>query len=156
METFAEMFERPPRPPEYRKVLAQAKRVRRYVESLAKDEHVRQSLLGYCAIASAELFRQLKKVGVDDVQLAMWIDDYGMTAHVFLLWQQYVVDITATQFARDGRDIKDVEIRPLNEAMNMLEEWQPLHVFEDPIDLRRNQMEEDWPEEQLAFASEMM
>lgn len=154
METFAEMFERLDviRLPEHAMVFQQAKRVRRFIKRLAKERQG-GDLVGFCAIASAELFRQLKKAGVDHIELAMWINQYN-DAHVFLLWQDFVVDITATQFGHSWT--RAVEIRPLKEAISLLEKWQPLYTFKDPDDLRRDQLENGWPEEQVALTHEMM
>lgn len=152
MNTFAELFERlgNATTPEHSIVAELAGRVRKRVER----EATRPDLAGYCAIASAELYRKLQKYGIEDLQLAMWVNDYDDHAHVFLLWNEHVVDVTATQFGYSN--IGEVEIRPLKEAMNMIPQWQPLHTFDSPAELRRNQLENGWPENQVAFASEMM
>lgn len=152
MNTFAELFERlgNATTPEHNIVAELAARVRKWIEHKAS----RPDLIGYCAIASAELYRKLQKYGIEDLQLAMWVDDYNNTAHVFLLWNEHVVDITATQFGHNN--IGEVEIRPLKEAMNTLQEWQPMYTFDSPAELRHDQLKNGWPDSQVAFAHEMM
>ena len=78
-------------------------------------------------------------------------------AHVFLVWRNRIIDVTATQFIFDERTnwIQPVEIRHLDEAMRLLPEWTPVHYYDSPEQLRAAQINQRWPNDQLAFANEM-
>lgn len=141
---------------EYQTVLHTAMEVRLWTENLSKEEGNWKSydVAGYCAIASGELYRRLTAAGIEKVQLAMWLNDNTNDAHVFLVWRNRIIDVTATQFIFDGRAswIQPVEIRHLEEAMRLLPEWTPVHYYDSPEQLRAAQINQRWPNDQVVKA----
>ena len=69
-----------------------ARGVRRWAERMAKQDDYDANLQGLCAHASIELLRRLDKRHIK-AHVAQAHD------HVFVLWKDYVVDVTATQFS---------------------------------------------------------
>lgn len=119
--------------------------VRYWAEGQAEGTYKEGDLNGMCAIASAELFKQLKDKGFNP-ELHCWICPMDeQTAHVFLVVNDHVVDVTATQFTR-LRD-KIIYIEHKREA----EQWdwyQSQTVFATPADLARWQKKTKWPADQ--------
>src|ERR1017187_1124461 len=104
-------------------------------------------LEGWCAIASCELYKRLKADGITAV-IHMWVSEWG-ECHCFCVVEDYVVDITATQFGK-FRD-RDVVIMPILEAMEY-EMYRGTEVFKCGKDLRRYQKRNRWPSQQVCFA----
>lgn len=80
-----------------RKILAIASNVRDWAEEQAAGTYMAGTLEGMCAIASAELWRQLKQAGID-ARIRVWQHRNNEMCHVFLVVDDYVLDVTATQF----------------------------------------------------------
>lgn len=123
-----------------------ALRVRRWAEATNRRRQQPRSgdLNGWCAIASARLWRELSAAGIrSEIHLAD--GDYG--SHVFLVVEDHVVDVTATQFNEYSRT--EVLIVHQREADH---HWfhQSCDIFETAEDLRRHQIITGWPVEQTA------
>lgn len=90
----------------YDQILAEAKEVRELCEKLVRLGKVQYSseLSGMCAVASYQLFCRLKKLGLKP-KLAQ------ARNHAFVICEDYLVDITATQFHWIG-EFNPIEIRP--------------------------------------------
>lgn len=128
-------------------VMAIAVDVRHWVEARAtygEDD----DLNGWCAIASAELHRQLAKAGIAS-EIHMWHWDLDESAHVYCVVDDHIVDITATQF-KQFRNVP-VVILHCREA-EVYDFYQTKEVFKDPLELRRMQKKTRWPPDQVAFA----
>ena len=154
-QTFARMLEenRETTMKHFDRVRKVAIDVRRWAEKYVerRKQMYDEQLTGMCAIAAAELARRLVKEGIDDVELAMWEDD-GCEAHVFVICHGHIVDVTATQYgATTGQKFLPVEIVRLEHAMNVLTQWTPMKFFKTPADLRKDQLAEGWPKEQVAL-----
>lgn len=122
--------------------------VRSWAEELARkrghsDDY---DLNGFCAIASAELLKRLKKEMIPaEIRLAAsW---YG--SHAYVVVEDYIVDVTATQFSEMRG--KTVVIQHEKE-LEHLWYYKNDHVFVDPKKLRKAQIAWEWPQEQIAFA----
>lgn len=123
-----------------------ARRVRIWAEGTNRRRRYPQpdNLNGWCAIASAKLWRQLKAAGID-AEIHMATEDIG--CHVFLVIEDHVVDITATQF-HEFRD-KKLVIMHHREAEQYWY-YQTADVFETAEELRANQIRTGWPIDQTA------
>lgn len=123
-------------------IRAVAQEVREWAE---EQESGWTNLNGYCAIASAELHKRLKAQGID-TKLHM-ADDNKFAAHVFLVIDDHVVDVTATQF----REFRYEPIVILHER-----EAQQHWFYESTVnfatvdELRSYQVQQKWPQHQIA------
>lgn len=71
---------------------------RKWAESYAIAKKFPKNLNGMCAIASSKLFEALDRVQGLKPELAIWHDRVSEGVHCFVLCNEYLVDITATQF----------------------------------------------------------
>jgi hypothetical protein len=125
-------------------VLAIATDVRYWAEGRSTND----DLNGWCAIASAELFRQLQKEEIPaEIHYSLCRLD-GESCHVYLLVDDHVVDVTATQF-KQLRD-KPVVIMHSREA-EAYDFYNADEVFYSVEDLRAYQRKHRWPAEQIAY-----
>ena len=126
-----------------------AEAVRYWAEGRAVGTEGEEDLSGWCAIATAELWRQLTTIGFRP-ELHAWICPQDKeSAHVFLVVDDHVVDITATQFSK-MRNIP-IYIEHTKEAERW-EHYQTQEVFTSPEDLIRWQKKGKWPGEQVAWS----
>ena len=105
-------------------------------------------LNGMCAIASAELYRRLKTAGIAS-EIHMWVWDLDESAHVYVIVDDYVVDVTATQFKQFRHG--PVNIMHCKEA-EAYDFYQSKEVFRCADSLRRQQRKDRWPAAQVAYA----
>lgn len=127
-----------------------AESVRYWTEGRAVGTIGEEDLSGWCAIASAELFRQLKVEGISS-QLYVWVCPKDReSAHVYLVVDDYVVDITCTQFSK-MRGIP-VFIEHVREAVRFDWYGTPDEVFNSVEDLIRYQKKTRWTVAQIAWA----
>ena len=106
-----------------------------------------EDLEGWCAIAAAELHKRLTADGIA-VDIHMWVSEWG-ECHCFCVVDDYVVDITATQFRQfQGQELVIMHYKEA-EAYEM---YQSTNVFATAADLRRFQKKARWPSEQIAYA----
>ena len=116
--------------------------VRNWAEGRAGNRN--RELSEWCAIASAELHSRLLKEGID-CEIHMASDVWG--SHCYLMIEDHVVDITATQFGVHER----IYIKHHREA-----EENYFHitdkVYADAAQLRADQIKWGWPKHQIAFA----
>lgn len=127
-------------------VLSNANGVRAWAEAkTAKEQWPSRDLACWCAIASAELHRRLTAVDVV-AELHMAIDPIG--CHVYVVVDDHVVDVTATQFM--GNHPK-VVVKHMKEAEAKWY-WQTSDVFQSATELRNHQIRTKWPKAQIALA----
>ena len=111
-------------------------------------QHDKETLCGWCAIAAAELHKNLSREGIAAV-IVMWQDPYSVNAHCYIKVDDYVVDITATQF----QEYRDVPVLILHEREAEVNEYHTgLIEFSCTKALRNHQKRELWPSSQIAFA----
>jgi hypothetical protein len=118
--------------------------VRDWAECIAEKECYSSDLNGLCAIASAELFKRLKKKGFHPV-ICMSAEDWGM--HVYLKLGDHVLDVTATQFQPFRNE--PILIRHEKEMENQ-EYYRNPKVFKTSVGLRKHQLNTGWPTSQVA------
>jgi hypothetical protein len=125
-----------------------AEEVRHWAEELARKRGhgADYDLNGFCAIASVELFKRLKKEEITaELRLASSWDG----SHVYIVVEDYIVDVTATQFSEMRN--RAVVIQHEKE-LEHLWYYTASHVFVEPKKLRKSQIEWGWPQDQIAFA----
>lgn len=124
-----------------------AESVRYWAEGRAVGTIGEENLTGWCAIASAELWRCLKRAGIHS-EIHCWENDRD-ECHVFVVTDDHVVCVTATQFSR--MKAPDVYIAHLKEA----EQWdwyRSDHIFKTPEELIRWQKNTGWCRGQIAWS----
>ena len=127
-----------------------AEEVRYWAEGRAAGTVNESDLTGWCAIASAQLWRKLRDVGVLG-ELHVWLSCTGDTAHVFVVVDDVVVDVTATQFSRMRADPVYIE------HLRVAQHWDWYHaaeIFETPEQLIKWQKRSRWIAWQVAWSEE--
>lgn len=100
-------------------------------------------LCGMCAIAAAELFRRLQSAGYKP---KIAVRNKKVEGHCFIIVDEKVVDVTATQFG-----MKPVEIVARNQK-RLPSFWRHTSLFDSVEDLILCQKRTGWPIEQTAFS----
>lgn len=126
-------------------ILVIAHDVRLWTEQKAiRSDYHPNDLMGWCAIASAELFKRLTAKGI---KAEIHMHDYSY-CHCFCVVDDYVVDVTATQFYEYRNET--IVFKHVKEA-EVHEYYVTSKVFKCANDLRECQLREAWPSKQIAF-----
>ena len=130
------------------KVLTIAVGVRNWAQDRAEEENYNtEDLNGWCAIASAELHKRLKSFGIKStICLA---DCWGCGYHCFVMVEDHIVDVTATQFGKYYAT--PVVIMHSKEAEHNAYH-KPIKEFSTANALRTHQKKTKWPSNQIAYA----
>ena len=123
------------------RILDAAQRIRVWAENLPANRRRRdqRSLDGFCAIASARLWLELRTLGIT---AELRVHDGYEGSHVFLAVDDHVLDITATQFG-----LKPIVY--LHERLAAAHSfYEYCCVFDNPRDLQAHQRAEGWPADQ--------
>jgi len=124
------------------KVLPIAKRVRKWAEEKASRANYNpHNLCGWCAIAAAQLFRELRR---EDISAEL----HYVSGHCFTVVDDHIVDVTATQFVDFEK--KEVNIVHTKEAEQYWY-YQTEKVFTSVDKLRKHQLDSKWPRNQIAL-----
>lgn len=127
------------------KVASVAKRVRTWTKERAKKANYNpHDLTGWCAISAAYLFRELQKEGIES---SIHVKDYE-NCHCFVVVDDYVVDVTATQFSEFRNN--PIVIMHIKEA-EAYSFYATEKVFKFPDELRAHQLRTKWPKRQIAY-----
>ena len=119
-------------------VHAVAKATRKWADKNKHKNDFPDDLCGMCAIASAKLHDDLREKGITDAEIA-----YN-EGHCFVLWKGLVFDVTATQFGKKQK----VFVAPFEDVKE--ERWYKIErTFVTSTALRKHQVKEKWPLEQL-------
>lgn len=124
------------------KVMLIAENVRNWTEIKAeRAKYNPHDLCGWCAISAAQLFRELRKESIN-------AELHYVSGHCFVVVDDYIVDVTATQFA----EFKDKKINIIH-TKEAEQHWfyTAEKVFAHPAQLRKYQLEEQWPRRQIAY-----
>ena len=116
--------------------------VREWTEQKAtKAKYNPDTLCGWCAISAAQLFRELQRAKIA-------AELHYVSGHCFVVVDDHVVDVTATQFSEFSRE--RVLIRHTKELADL---WfyQTDKIFLYPTELRDHQLKEKWPRKQIAY-----
>ena len=127
------------------RVLEIAHQVRTWAENEADRARRADSLVGYCAIASAELHKRLQKANIES---EIHIYNGDNLSHVFLCVEDYVVDVTATQFGEFRYHPVVIIHRKEAEQYYFFESNE---IFVDVDELRKYQTRTKWPQNQIAY-----
>lgn len=124
-----------------------AEDVRNWVENLARKRKdiFNAGLSGYCAIASAELYRRLTAAGIEaELQIASTQE----ASHAYVVCEDYIIDVTATQFSEFRQ--QHIVILHTKEAERY---WfyRGEFVFDNANKMRKAQISWGWPQEQIAL-----
>ena len=103
-------------------------------------------LNGYCAIGSAELWREFQRYCIET---EIHIAEMDCGCHVFLTVEDYVVDVTATQFNEFHDQPIVILHRKLAEAYPF---YQSAVSFKSDRELVKYQKKTQWHREQIATA----
>lgn len=127
-----------------------AEQVRFWAEGRAEGTYKEGNLNGMCAVAAAELWRQLAANGIKS-EICAWICPADQeTAHVFLLVDdEYILDVTCTQFSKMSH------ILVYFEHHRVAEQWDWYQIqfnFATPDELIRWQKKTRWPVDQIAWS----
>lgn len=127
-----------------------ARSVRRWVENLAYHETCVEDhdLTGYCAIASGELFERLVEAGYKP-EIRMARDNDDCSCHVFVVVDDYIVDVTATQF----RPFTRTPVL-ISHERHLQEYWfygSRIRTFSSVAQLERDQRKDGWPSDQIVL-----
>jgi hypothetical protein len=109
-----------------RQILKIAKKVRRKIEGIHRKHGVwDDDMCGACCVGTHILLKELSKKGIKA--------QAGVASnHVFLIYKNKIVDVTATQFGFR----KDVVVYELDRVTDYDNFWRPVHVVSDPPSLR--------------------
>jgi len=116
-------------------------------EKAERTRYNPDDLQGWCAISAAELHKRLISEGID-ADIHMWQSEWG-ECHCFCVVDDYVVDVTATQFGQFRN--QELVIMHYKEA-EVFEMYNSTMSFGCGKDLRRFQKKQGWPSYQIAFA----
>jgi hypothetical protein len=132
-----------------------AREVRLWAEKIQQNDPediYPKDLCGLCAIATAKLHMQLKK---NKIKSTIVYGDH----HVFLVVDDFVVDVTATQFPNTLRGfgffrapkilIVSWKKLQVSKRRGEISPWTDTVRFNSVNKLAKWQRKEDWPEEQL-------
>lgn len=125
-----------------------ARNVRHWTEAEAyRKDYNPDDLEGWCGIAAAELHGRLKKERIT-AKICVSIDAY-QGCHCFLLVEDHVVDVTATQF----HAFKDKKIVIMHSKEAEVHEiYRVEKMFGSAKELRVYQKKAKWPARQIAYA----
>jgi len=108
-----------------------------------------ETLCGWCAIAAAHLWRELRRKGIDSVICVAELTHYS---HCYILCEDHIVDITATQF----QNFRNSPILILHEREAVVYEfYNTTHTFKDARELRKWQRQGRWPSCQICYEEYM-
>ncbi len=122
--------------------------VRSWVEAAATaaGESEYTVLNGWCAIASCELHKRLVKSGIGQAELHLAQD--GSSCHIFVMVDDHIVDVTATQF-REFR--YDAVVICHHREIEHHWYYTTSKIFTSGKDLRKDQLRTGWPSSQIAY-----
>lgn len=119
------------------------------VEGRAEGTKGEGTLRGWCAIGAGRLFDRLRESGFDP-EIHVWFDPADdIAAHVYVVAEDHVVDVTATQFAafKDQPVVimhcKEAEAHRYYSGSSMR--------FKSVQELRNWQTKNRWPKNQIAW-----
>lgn len=124
-----------------------AQKVRVWAENKAHNSNGRYppNLMGLCAISSARLHMELENKSIDaTLNLA--------DGHVFVMVDDYIVDVTATQFS----EFSDTKINIIHERMVSDQYYYDVRQkFKTRLQLVREQSRQNWPDDEIAHAHKL-
>lgn len=105
-----------------------------------------KDLCGWCAISAARMFEELKQVKIS-AEIHM---HNNFPCHVFLVVDDHVVDVTATQFKETATI--PILIMHTKEA-ERYDFYKSTEQFSSTLELQKYQKKNRWPKHQIAFVN---
>ena len=121
-----------------------AKDVRKWAENIYETQEgdvYTKGLQGLCAIASYELFKRLQE---KDLEPTLCMADIG---HAFVVCEEMLIDVTATQFSYEASRFNEIEIIPIEEAEKLERFWRRDSSFKKVSDIIERSY--CWPNDQV-------
>jgi len=107
----------------------------------------KDNLTGWCAKASAELWRRLKKVGIAS-EIHQWTLEEDGSSHVYVVVEDHVVDVTASQF----KQFKNTRLVIMHcREAEVYAFYQTREIFKCVDFFRKKQKKDRWPQDQIAL-----
>lgn len=120
-----------------------ASRARRWAMRNRQRAEMPYDLTGMCGIASGKLWSMLTESGFNArIAIRNKVGD----GHCFVIVDNYIVDVTATQFG-----LRAVEVRPAKDARQQHRFWRATKIHNDLHSLRQHQINTGWPSDQVAW-----
>ena len=117
------------------------------VRNWAEDQSDDTLLGGWCARCAAELWYLLDDAGIK-AEIRMHVARNG-SPHVFLVVEDHIVDVTATQF----EPFRKHPILIIHERETSYRYFEPTDFFANPKELLKSQKATNWHKDQMAFRS---
>jgi hypothetical protein len=119
-----------------------ARKVRKEIESISRYS----DLACMCAIASAKLFKVLNE---NKIEAKLAVCHYPDGGHCFLVFNDHIIDITATQFSKHNKPIEIVPIK----MVNNIEYWdlKDAKIFTDLNSFVKFLKRNSWDDEQIPY-----
>lgn len=128
-------------------VISIARNVRAWAEFRNnRQTYPGRNLNGWCAIASAQLSREFSQ---NDIKHEIHMSETDMGNHVYVIVDDHVVDVTATQFSEFKNE--NIVILHHREA-DLYWFWRSAYVFQTANELRKHQRKTGWPIDQTAYS----
>lgn len=132
------------------RVVSLARAARAWAEERSDAaESYSEDLCGWCAIASGQLHREFVRQDIP-AEIHMWeqYPDGRGSCHVFLVVEDHIVDVTATQFTEFANE--PVVILHRSKAYDY-DFYRTTKVFVSANALRKHQKVSGWPQHQMAY-----
>lgn len=135
---------------DWSEVRKHARAVRSWTEQYATEHNFSPRLTCLCAVASAKLHERFIQHNIK-ASIGMAHDDMVNFSHVFIIVEDSLVDITATQFGNHPK----VTIKKLIDARKLAFThwyWDINYQFDSSKSLYDYQQSTKWPVEQICLA----
>lgn len=118
----------------------------------AKEYNFDSDLSCMCAIASGKLYLELRKAGIKS-KIAVSKDSYGYDQHVFIIIDEYLIDLTVRQFNSKIRRYSFMKLNKINKEKHYW--WTNYDIHPSHRQLVLRQENRDWPDYQTATLGKM-
>lgn len=105
-----------------------------------------------CAIASGRLYLDLKKAGITS-KIAISQDEFGFDQHVFIIIDEYLIDLTVRQFNARIRRYSFIKLEKIDKEKHYW--WTNYEIHSSHRQLILRQQERGWPDYQCATFDKM-
>lgn len=131
-----------------------AEESRIWAENNCSPEELKKRLRGFCAIGASYLSNKLKEANIDN-KIGLYYSTNSLS-HCFVITDNYIIDITATQFNgniiynRKNELLNPIEIRHKSEInTKYLKFWEISHIINSPEELIKKQIDDSWNKDTL-------
>ena len=125
----------------------EARKVRKW--AIRKDKYQRPGLWGWCTTCSVKLFKILKEKGYKPIFSLAYRNSTYSNAHCFILCNDYIIDVTATQFDNEDKAINIFKVGKNRKCRRWYWNYNNCDKFENMADIAKAMS--DFPEDQNPF-----